>query len=257
MGLADLHIHTVYSWDGMSAVSAVLKRAAEHTCLDVIAITDHDAIRGALEARDLAPSYGMEVIAGCEISTADGHLLALFIEKLVPAGLSLQETIARIGAQGGLCVAAHPVARGSGSLSREVIRQALQDSDLARVLVGIEVFNAGLFFSRSNAIALALAETLPVAQVGNSDSHLLDTIGDGATEFTGRTAADLRLALENHTTRAIESSVLNKTRFLTSWVPRYLLRKAGWVVCNPAPQAPLRLGRVRTLTGANSSIYGD
>ena len=76
MGKADLHIHTIYSWDGTCTVEAVLKQAAHIAGLDVIAITDHDEIQGALEAVDLAPRYGIEVIPGCEISTADGHLLA-------------------------------------------------------------------------------------------------------------------------------------------------------------------------------------
>jgi len=47
MGFADLHIHTVYSRD-----------AAESARLDIVAITDHDCIDGALEAQELAPAYG-------------------------------------------------------------------------------------------------------------------------------------------------------------------------------------------------------
>ena len=54
MGKADLHVHTTHSWDGTCAVKAVLKQAAHVACLDVLAITDHDEIRGALEAMELA-----------------------------------------------------------------------------------------------------------------------------------------------------------------------------------------------------------
>ena len=95
MGKADLHIHTIYSWDGTCTVEAVLKQAAHTAELDVIAITDHDEIQGAQEAAELAPRYGIEVIPGSEISTADGHLLALFIPKKISAGLSVVETILR------------------------------------------------------------------------------------------------------------------------------------------------------------------
>jgi predicted metal-dependent phosphoesterase TrpH len=59
MGFADLHIHTVHSWDGTATVPAILKHAADATDLDVIAICDHDCIRGGQEAIQLAPRYGI------------------------------------------------------------------------------------------------------------------------------------------------------------------------------------------------------
>ena len=58
---ADVHIHTTHS-DGTSSVAALLEHVAAHTDLRVIAVTDHDTISGALEARDLAASNGVEVI---------------------------------------------------------------------------------------------------------------------------------------------------------------------------------------------------
>jgi predicted metal-dependent phosphoesterase TrpH len=63
MGIADLHTHTIYSYDGTASVSAVLKHA-KRVGLDLIAITDHDEINGALKALQLAPKFGIEVIPG-------------------------------------------------------------------------------------------------------------------------------------------------------------------------------------------------
>ncbi|MBE0683441.1 MAG: PHP domain-containing protein [Anaerolineales bacterium] len=100
MGLADLHIHTIYSYDGTATVPAVLRRAKE-IGLDIIAITDHDEIAGALEAVKLASHYGVEVIPGIEITTAEGDLLALFITEKVDAGLSLIETVLKVRELGG------------------------------------------------------------------------------------------------------------------------------------------------------------
>ena len=87
MGLADLHIHTVYSYDGTASVPSVLARAKQ-VGLDVIAITDHDEIRGALKAFELAPKFDIEVITGIEITTAEGDLLALFVTEKNSAGTS-------------------------------------------------------------------------------------------------------------------------------------------------------------------------
>ena len=103
MGLADLHIHTVYSYDGTASVPAVLARAKE-VGLDVIAITDHDEIMGALNAFAMAPKYGVEVIPGIEITTAEGDLLALFVTKKIKPGRWLIETILDVGEAGGIAL---------------------------------------------------------------------------------------------------------------------------------------------------------
>ncbi|MFO3797223.1 MAG: PHP domain-containing protein, partial [Anaerolineales bacterium] len=57
MGLADLHIHSIYSVDGAITISAILNYVASRTNLNVIAITDHDEIAGALQAEKMAHHY--------------------------------------------------------------------------------------------------------------------------------------------------------------------------------------------------------
>ncbi len=242
MGLADLHIHTTYSYDGTSTVSAVLKKAVE-VGLDVIAITDHDEINGALDALEQAPSYGIVVIPGIEVTTAEGHLLALFIQHRIPKGLPLADSLRHVADQGGLCIAPHPGGIRFNSLNPETIRRTLTNPDLAKVLVGIEVFNAGLLQPSGNAVAQELANTLPVAQVGNSDAHLLWMIGKGATSFQGTSARQLRRALEAGLTRPVRSKLDSRLFLAAHWISRYALRKAGWVSSNAGPQAPLRLSR--------------
>ena len=242
MGLADLHIHTTYSFDGTSTVSAVLKKAVE-IGLDVIAITDHDEIRGSLEAMEQAPAYGIEVIPGSEISTAEGHLLALYIQRRIPKGLSLEETVRHVADQNGICIAPHPGGIRYNSLSPQAIRRTLQKSDLAKVLVGIEVYNAGLIQLSGNRIAQQLADELPVAQVGSSDAHLLWMVGKGATYFRGSSAQQLRRALETGLTRPVQSKPDSRVFLVAHWISRYALRKAGWVSTNAGPLSPVRVTR--------------
>lgn len=93
MGLADLHIHTIFRPDAAATVPAVLKYAAHATRLNVIAITDHDRVEGALQAMQLAPACGIEVLPGVEVTTKDGHWLALFVTRRILAGLSLEHTV--------------------------------------------------------------------------------------------------------------------------------------------------------------------
>jgi len=247
MGLADLHIHSIYSYDGTASISAILQHVMLNTPLNVIAITDHDSLQGNLEAMDLAPKYGIEVVPGCEISTDDGHLLALFLHKPVPAGLSLVETVLRVRDQCGLCIAAHPMARGTNSLSFECIRNALLFPHVAESLVGIEALNSGLVYTQRNPMVAAIAQTLPLAQVGNSDAHILSMIGQAATEFEGKTAADLDRALETATTRVRQINTYGGLAVLRDYIPRFVLRKLGWVTWNGSPQSPATLVRLSNI----------
>lgn len=223
MGLADLHLHTIYSYDGTASLAAVLNRAKQ-VGLDVIAITDHDEVRGGLKAMELAPNYGVEVIPGSEITTGDGDLLALFIKEKVDAGLSLIETVLRVREQGGICIAPHPMAGGMGmkSLSGRTILKALRIPEVADTLIGIETFNGTAFDRISGHYANILAGQLDVAKVGNSDSHTIDTMGFGVTEFEGNTATDLVSALRNKTTKVHKRGEWSAFRILSSWGFRFM-----------------------------------
>ena len=223
MGLADLHLHTIYSYDGTASLPAVLSRAKQ-LGLDVIAITDHDEIAGALKAMELAPHYGVEVIPGIEITTADGDLLAFFITEKVDASLSLIETVLRVRELGGVCVAPHPMAGGMGmkSLSARSILKALRNPQVAATLIGIETYNGTSIDRMSNHYAFILACQLDITQTGSSDAHVLDTIGFGATEFEGNSAADLLISLKNGTTKVRKQKEWSMFKILGSWVINYI-----------------------------------
>jgi predicted metal-dependent phosphoesterase TrpH len=186
---ADIHVHTTAS-DGHSTAHEVLS-AARRAGLDVIAITDHDTITAALEARRLAPRYGVEVIVGEEVSTIEGHLLALFIERRVAPGLPLAETIAEVHAQGGLCIAAHPYGWLVSAVGDAVRTRYATDWPLD----GLETFNGSLPVASMNRRAAALATATGLAALGGSDSHHAATVGTGVTLFPGTCAADLRTAI--------------------------------------------------------------
>jgi hypothetical protein len=218
MSYADLHIHTTFSHDGTCTVQQVLSYVATQTDLSIIAITDHDEIAGSLLAEKIAPSFGLQVISGSEITTADGHLLGFFIRERIPAGLPLVETLHRIHQLGGIAIAAHPETRFTHSLKRQAILDALKDPIARQTLVGMEVFNAGLFRKEGNQSAMKIAEEIEISLVGSSDAHVEGLIGKGATGFTGKTIAELRAALENHTTHVVQYQPVSSTYLIFSWL---------------------------------------
>lgn len=225
MGLADLHIHTTWSQDGTTSVEAVLRYVSRSTDLDVIAITDHDQIGGAMEAVALAPLLGLDVVPGCEISTAQGHLLAFFIHECIPPGLPLVETILRIGEQDGLCAVPHPLAHSPHSVQAEVLRAALCEPQVAQRLVALETYNSSLFDRQSNESAEQLADELMLSKLGSSDSHVPWMIATGATAFVGKSAADLRRALESGAVVRVRDDARSRVHMLLDWSTRYLLRQ--------------------------------
>jgi len=110
------------------------------------------------------------------------------------------------------------------SLNRAPILEALHHPDAARILIGIETCNATALDRESNSHAQNLAAQFPrLAQVGNSDAHILQTIGLGTTEFLGFTAADLLEALWTGTTDVHQGAHLGSARILGAWALNYVL----------------------------------
>ena len=199
VGRADLHLHTLAS-DGLMDACALVDHIEQHTDLDVMAVTDHDEVAAALEARESATrrGYRVQVVAGVEVSTLDGHLLALFVDERPPALWSACRTAEWVAERGGLCIAPHPFTRWTHSLHPRAMRELIQ----AQLLVGVEVLNASLAGRASRPRALAVAQEFGLAQIGSSDAHMLSMVGLAETRFLGRTPEELRRAIERGLTSA-------------------------------------------------------
>ena len=205
VGKADLHLHTAHS-DGMASVAELIEHLEARTDLDVIAVTDHDSLRGALDARErwAHGSYRFEVVPGMEVTTIEGHLLALFIEEPVPCLRGVEETVDAVHRLGGLCVIPHPFTWMTRGMGLRHIRRVLANKADGVGFDGIETTNDTPAGRIGAAKAKALnSREFGLAEVGGSDAHFLACIGAGYTEFEGRTAADLRLAILNRSTRGV------------------------------------------------------
>ncbi|MEA2366668.1 MAG: hypothetical protein QOE69_976 [Thermoleophilaceae bacterium] len=180
----DLHMHTDHSPDCATPVDTLLE-TAKKVGLGAIAITDHNEISGALEARERA--NGIKVIVAEEVKTADqGEVIGLFIEEKIPRGMTLQETIAEIRRQGGLVYVPHPFDRMHAVPDYEHLLDVVEDID------AMEVFNPRVAFSAFNEEAARFAAKYRIVAGAGSDSHVAQGLGsvkirmrdfDGAEEF--------------------------------------------------------------------------
>lgn len=199
-GRADLHIHTTVS-DGLHTPRQLLDHVARLDNLDVIAITDHDRLEGSLWAYARRDRYPFDIVPGVEVSSAEGHILALWVMSPIPANLSMAETAAAIHEQGGVAVLAHPFFRQMGNIRRAARAYCKDREYLIRAgLDGIEGFNAAVLIPGTNRIARRVGKRIGLAVTGGSDAHTLGAVGMGHTRFTGRTADDLRASLTARTT---------------------------------------------------------
>jgi predicted metal-dependent phosphoesterase TrpH len=196
LGRADLHIHTLAS-DGTAGVVDILDHVERATELDVIAITDHERIDAALVGRSIARDRGLrfEVVVGEEITTRGGHLLGLWLDRPVKPLRSLRSTIAEIHDQGGIAIPAHPLTPYPLCAQGFVLRRLLADEPRFRP-DAIEAFNPTTLGRPWHGRVVRFADELSLAKVGSSDAHTLAAIGAGYTSFPGRTADDLRAAIE-------------------------------------------------------------
>ena len=186
---ADIHVHTTCS-DGRPAPDQLAAHLAR-TRLAVVAVTDHDTIEGALRVEEALAGAGPEIVIGSEVSSAEGHVIALFIVHDVAPGRSAQWTIDAIHDQGGLAVAAHPfsLALGVGELAGRLPFDA------------VELVNGSPLMEVPNARSIRKLARSGVALVGGSDAHVVAAVGNVHTAFPGRCAADLRAAILARLTR--------------------------------------------------------
>jgi glycosyltransferase involved in cell wall biosynthesis len=180
----DLHMHTDHSYDCATPVEVLLAEARARG-LGAIAITDHNEISGALEAR--AKADGLTVIVGEEVKTAEqGEVIGLFIEEKIPRGMTLQETIAQIKRQGGLVYVPHPFDRMHSVPDYEHLLAVIDDVD------AIEVFNPRIAITEFNEEAVRFAAKYRIPAGAGSDAHVPQGLGsvrirmrdfDGPQEF--------------------------------------------------------------------------
>ncbi|MCD6247438.1 MAG: PHP domain-containing protein [Candidatus Diapherotrites archaeon] len=207
---AELHCHTNYSKGTKIKVEGLhspeeMVRQAKLLGIDVLAITDHNKFKGAVEAEKVAKKYDIIVIKGEEITTdRDKHVIGLGLSELIPQGLSLGETLDRIREQGGIAVAPHPFDINNKGLGK-----------LAMHCDAIEAFNSINKDRLSNRKARKFAKKHAMPMVAGSDAHCKEMLGYGLTKIYAEPDVDsILIAIKRGNTkiygRYIPTDVIKK-----------------------------------------------
>ena len=173
---ADLHVHTTYSKDSLITPKDLIYYAKKRG-LNAVAVTDHNELDGAYK---IAKESDFLVIPGMEVSSSDGHIVALNIKELIPRGLSAPETVLRIHNAGGVAIACHPYAYFKVSL----------EGNVCETFDAIEIINARAFpFKRNVKKATETANRLNLSRVAGTDAHYGPQIGYGYTVIEAEEAS--------------------------------------------------------------------
>jgi predicted metal-dependent phosphoesterase TrpH len=240
---ADLHIHTAYG-DGMADIPELLDYVEGETDLSVIAVTEHDDLKGGLAAREewARGRFRFQVVVGEEVTALEGHLLALFMEEPVPSLKPLAQTLEAVHRQGGLCIIPHPMIPQpmnwfTRSIGQSTIERVMQKRGSGAYFDAIEAANPtpGARSGQEKARRLN-QERYRLPEVGGSDAHFLPVVGRAYTLFEGESAEELRRGILEGTTSAVNGrypslSEIGYGRFLRQQWRGIMVtpRTVGWL----------------------------
>jgi hypothetical protein len=219
----DMHSHSEYSPDSRTPLAAQLT-AYKLAGIDVFCATDHNTIEGALRLREMAKD--IRVIVGEEVSSSDGEIVGLFLERPIPRDRSAEETVALIHEQGGLVSVPHPFSRNRlYHIRREALERVWPQIDC------IEVFNGREAFASSNTRAEAFAKAHDIPGAVGSDAHRVIELGRSWIEmddFIGRDDFIDKLRTGEVHGRLMGTAIHLATRYdvFRKWLARQLTRGA-------------------------------
>jgi|JI10StandDraft_1071094.scaffolds.fasta_scaffold264151_3 predicted metal-dependent phosphoesterase TrpH len=171
----DLHSHTMWSGDSTTTPDEVHEAVVE-AGLDVLCITDHNAIRGATE---LAASLPCRVIVGEELRTHAGEIIGLFLTERIPHGITPAEAARQIRAQGGVVYIPHPF----DPMRRNMAEPALYELAQAGLVDAVEAMNAKTSLRSLNQRAADFADEFDLAHGAGSDAHVPLALGAAYVEM--------------------------------------------------------------------------
>lgn len=175
----DLHCHSRFSADGVAEPEEIIAQAKAKG-LNGFAITDHNTCacvdyfeQIGMIRPDGQPVDGFLIIPGQEITTAEGHLLALGVRLPDLKGIPAKDAVQIIHQAGGLAIPPHPY---------DFFRAGIREPVLETLNIdGLEVFNAATTLKVYNKQAFDYAQRRGLPMTAASDAHHSAAVGTAYT----------------------------------------------------------------------------
>ena len=175
----DMHTHTMFSGDSTTTLDEIVEAVAE-SGIDVLCVTDHNALEGALRLRTLLEDAGIcRVVVGEEVKTHTGEIIGLFLTERIPFGETAVRTCELIRAQGGLVYVPHPF----DPMRRNITEDSLSDIASRGLVDAVEVHNSKTSLQSLNAKAKQFAAHRDLAMGSGSDAHVPHALGSAYVEM--------------------------------------------------------------------------
>lgn len=209
--LIDLHNHTLPRSSDSSLKPEALIKAAKERGLDGICLTEHDAGWDPKEVENVGRDCGMVVLAGIEVTTDHGHILAFGVTQYKYEMSRAQRLREIVEAEGGVMVLAHPYRRSlytsysAPKPGADGRLWASQDEEYLRLVEAVETLN-GTGTAPENAFSMEVCHRLGLPSTGGSDAHTLFEVAKCATEFSGdiRGLPELMAAIKGGEVKAVD-----------------------------------------------------
>lgn len=173
----DMHTHTMWSGD-CTTTPEELEEAVAAAGIDVLCITDHNTVNGAVALQDRLPC---RVVVGQEVRTTAGELIGLFVHERLPHGIPAPAAVERIRDQGGIVYVPHPYDPMRHCIKEDVLDGLLADGGID----ALEVLNAKTSLSHLNQRAAETAARWGLPGGAGSDAHVPGAFGAAFAEVPG------------------------------------------------------------------------
>lgn len=208
--LTELHCHSIYSkqkkveHEGINTPMEMMEHA-KRIGIEALCLTDHDTMNGIKEALKAGKKHGILIVPSEEVTSKDGHILAIGISETIKPDLSAEETIDKIRQQGGVAIAPHAF---------DIMGMGLEEK--AILCDAMEIFNAINVDRLTNRRCERFARKFNIPMVGGSDAHWLPMMGAALTQIEGDTVESIIKSIKSGRTRVV-SPEYHKTKIILEW----------------------------------------
>lgn len=200
---AEFHTHTRFSKDSILNKFFILFMLKLKK-IKLIAITDHNEVKGAIKYQKFLKKFNIDVIVGEEVMTDSGEIIGLFLNKKIEPFQSPELTVKQIKEQNGIVYLPHPY---DEKRYKTVLKEEKQIK-LKDEIDFIEIHNGRNISEKYSDKQKDIQQKLKITPIIGSDAHTFIELGRNYIEIEYKNIEDFK----NNMKDIVEKSVFHKKK---------------------------------------------